>query len=242
MNLEKTLQNYGLNEKQAKIYLACLELGTAPVSKISQKSGILRSTSYEILKSLQEMGLISTFLKKKVKYFTAENPQKAIDIAKQKAKLLETAIPQLRALYGNAKTRPTVRFYQGEKQMKMIMEEVLKEAKELLSFGSASDLLSIMGDYWPKFVERRAKKKIPAKVILWESETAYERKKTGPAVLREVRIVPAKYKNHGLMFTWANKVAMFSFQKDLTALVIESEELANVQKTMFYYMWNTAGE
>ena len=238
MKLENILLNYGLNEKQAKIYLACLELGSASVQRISQKADMARSTCYEVLESLQKQGLVSTFRKKSVKYFSAEDPQKAVTIMKQKTDILEAALPQLRALHGDSRVRPTVRFYQGDQQMKIIMEEVLNEAKIARGFGSASGLLLVMNDYWPTFVERRAKKRIPARAILWESKIAHERKKSGPSVLREVRIIPAKYKNDGLIFLWANKIGMFSFKKDLTALVIESEELSHVQKTMFDFIWD----
>ena len=37
MKLEQTLKDYGLKEKQIKVYLACLQLGTGPVVKIAQK-------------------------------------------------------------------------------------------------------------------------------------------------------------------------------------------------------------
>ena len=52
MRLEQTLKDYGLKEKQIKVYLACLQLGTGSVVKIAQKAGMPRSTVYEILESL----------------------------------------------------------------------------------------------------------------------------------------------------------------------------------------------
>lgn len=236
MDLEKTLKNYGLSEKQAKIYLACLELGSASVQKISQKTGLARSTCYEVLESLKELSLVSTFQKKKVKYFSAEEPQKVISSAKDKVDLLEQALPQLRALYGQAKNQPTVRLYQGKIGMKLILEEVLKEAKEILVFSSADDLFATL-DFYPDFVKWRIKQKIPAKVILRESALAKERQRLGPQELREVKIIPADYDYHGLIYIWGKKIAMFSFKKDLAALVIESEELAKVQKAMFDNLW-----
>lgn len=239
MNLEKVLQNYGLTEKQAKIYLACLELGSASVNKISQKSGILRSTSYEILQSLHEMGIVSTFLKKKVRYFSADDPRQIIDIAKQKMEMLENALPQFRAIYGISKTKPTVKFYQGKEQMNLVMEEILKEARELLTFASSDDFFTVLADYCPKFIERRVKNKIPIKAITIDSEKARERKLVGPQILMEVRIIPKAYQHHGLTFIWANKMAMFSFEKDLSVLVVENEELTNTQKSMFNYIWDT---
>jgi sugar-specific transcriptional regulator TrmB len=238
MDLEKTLENYGLDEKQAKIYLATLELGSASVQKISQKAGLPRSTCYEVLETLSQKGLISTFLKKKIKYFSAEEPEKIIDLTREKIQGFEKALPQFRALYGEARIRPTARFYQGEQGIKIILDEILKEADELLAFSSAEDLFSALPDF-PRFVEKRVKKKIPSRVILRESEKAQERKALGPKELRQVKIIPASYDYHGLIYIWHNKIAMFSFKKDMLAIVIESKELAQVQKAMFELIWNS---
>lgn len=240
MNLEKILNNYGLTQKQAKIYLACLELGSASVTKISQKAGLARSTSYEVLESLQQQKLISTFRKKNVQYFSAEEPQKAINIAKEKAELLEQALPQLRAIQGISVMKPSVRFYQGKEEMKIILNEILEEADKLLSFGSSDDVFSVLSDYFPKFIEQRVKKKIPIRGITFESVKARERKQIANQILMKIKVIPKEYQHNGLTFIWKNKVAMFSFKKDLTALVIESEELMKIQKSMFDFMWDNS--
>lgn len=238
MDLEQTLKNFGLTEKQAKVYLACLELGSASVQQISRQANVPRTTCYELLEQLRGQGLVATFKKKKFQHYSAEDPQKAIALVHSKVKLLEQAFPQLRALYGAAKHRPAVRFYQGTQGMKMILEEVLAEARQLRSFGSADDLFATL-DFYPEFVKRRVKKKIAVQAIARESAKARERQRLGPKELREIRIIPASYEHHGLIFAWGSKVAMFSFRKDLAALIIESEELARVQTAMFDALWGS---
>ena len=42
-----------------------------------------------------------------------------------------------------------------------------------------------------------------------------------------------------MVFIWQNKIAMFSFKKDMEALVIESEELSKIQKAMFDVIWDS---
>ena len=53
----KQLTDVGLNEKEAKIYLASLECGTQPTAKIAETAGYNRITTYTILEKLpkQEM-------------------------------------------------------------------------------------------------------------------------------------------------------------------------------------------
>jgi len=241
MSLIKTLKNFGLNEKQAKIYLACLELGSASVYKIAQKSGYPRSTCYDVLDGLKQKGLINTFLKKKVKFFTVEDLKNLITLQKEKLNILEDSLPQLNALYGITKERPTVRFYQGKEQMKMILREILKDANEFVAIGSADDVFKGIGDYFYKFVKERVKRKIPIRVIIPDSAKARERRRLGHKELRQTKIINKKYFHHGMVFIWGNKIAMFSLKKELVALVIESEELAQTHLAMFEFMWETGG-
>jgi sugar-specific transcriptional regulator TrmB len=239
MNLEKTLFEYGLKEGHAKVYLAALELGSASIQKISQKAMLPRSTTENILESLHEKGLLSTFRKRRIRFFSAEDPHKIIQLAKSRASLLEQALPEFMALYGEAKVRPTVRYYQGKQAMKQILEEALDEAKEILFFSSSDDLFNTLIEDFPEFVKKRAAKKIPAKVILRDSAKARERQRLGPQELREVKIIPSSYNYHGMIMIWKNKISMFSFNKDLSAVVTESEELAETQRALFYLGWNT---
>ncbi|MFH1292475.1 MAG: helix-turn-helix domain-containing protein [bacterium] len=238
MNLNKLLQNQGLSNKQASVYLACLELGSSSVQKISQKSGLARSTVYEILAVLKRKSLVSSFKKKTVKYFTAQDPEQVMRLAQTNVDALKEAMPQFNAIFGNSQNRPTTRFYQGNQGMRMILEEILNEAKELMSFASVDDLFEELGDYFYKFVEKRIKKKIPVKVLLCvDSPKARERQKLAPMQLRQIKILSGDHQHHGLIYIWGNKIAMFSFVNDQVAVVIESKELAQVQKAMFNYLW-----
>lgn len=235
--IEKVLRDYGLNEKQASVLLACLELGSGSVQQIAQKAGLPRSTVYETLEILREQGFVSTFLKKKIRHFSAEEPERMVRIAEQKAEAIQAALPQLEALVGKNRKRPTVRFYQGNEQMKLIFEEILNEADAFISFGSIDDLFREMGDYWNEFVCRRVKLKIPARVILADSPLARERQRLGPKELRTVKIVIAERAFHGVMLIWKNKISMFSFIEDYVAVVIESLQLADMQRAMFEHLW-----
>jgi sugar-specific transcriptional regulator TrmB len=49
-----TLQEYGLSEKEAKVYLTILELGTNIASTIARRSEIKRVTVYTILDDLKK--------------------------------------------------------------------------------------------------------------------------------------------------------------------------------------------
>ena len=49
---EKQLKSLGFSEKEARVYLALLELGPSTTTEIARKSKINRTTGYDILESL----------------------------------------------------------------------------------------------------------------------------------------------------------------------------------------------
>jgi len=176
--VEKVLKNLGLNDKEIKIYLACLRLGPSPVRKIAQESGVNRGTAYDILRSLIKLGLVSYYHKDKNQYFIAENPEKLKEALDQKQKDLEKTkleiseiIPQLRSIYDDASNEPVVKFYEGELGIKKVLQDVLSHCdksqdqnKEYYVY-SSSTLKKYLYDTYPEFSNDRIKANIKVKVI-----------------------------------------------------------------------------
>ncbi|MFA5023886.1 MAG: helix-turn-helix domain-containing protein [Patescibacteria group bacterium] len=238
MKIEKVLEKHGLNEKQIKVYLSSLELGPASVKKISQKAGLVRTTVYEVLESLKQKRFVNSFLKKTVKYYNAEDPEQIIRLAKNNIEDLQGILPELKALGGEARQRPAIRFYQGQDGIKLIMEEILKEAKELISFGSSDDLFREMGEYHQSFLKRRIEKKIPLRVILKDTPRSQARKDLEKQQLRQVKLLSPSSEFNGLIYVWENKIAMLSFKNDLIGIVVESKVLAETERELLNGLWN----
>ena len=86
MEIIKNLQEQGLSEKEAKVYVACLELGDTTAGDVSFKSKLPRTLVYDLLSKLIEKGLIAYVIKNNIKYFKASEPQQFIKILKEKQK------------------------------------------------------------------------------------------------------------------------------------------------------------
>ena len=51
--------------------------------------------------------------------------------------------------------------------------------------------------------------------------------------------MPDQYDHHGMVLIWGDKITLFSFKKEIIALVIESKELAQTQRAMFNFIWDS---
>ncbi|MDO8626538.1 MAG: helix-turn-helix domain-containing protein [Candidatus Magasanikbacteria bacterium] len=237
MKLENTLQKFGLTRREALLYLATLELGSASVQKIAVKSGLVRSTAYEVLERLREKNLVTTYLKKKIRWYSAEDPNQIVGFAESRVNVLKSALPELNALAGKTRRRPSIRFYEGKNEIEIIFDEILNEADTLLGLSSSDDLFRELSSVHKQFLERRISKKIPLRVILRDTPHARARQAAGKNELREVKLLPNTSEFHGLIYIWKNKIAQFSIAGDFVASVTESAEVANMQRAWFEALW-----
>ncbi|HEY1074762.1 MAG TPA: helix-turn-helix domain-containing protein [Patescibacteria group bacterium] len=114
------LVKLGLSEKEAKVYLATLELGTDTAQNIALKADVNRATTYVTLEKLMNQGLVTTSEEGKKTVFTASDPHELTHYLEEqkreiesKKQYLDGAISQLMAVYNAKSGKPTVRFYQG---------------------------------------------------------------------------------------------------------------------------------
>ena len=140
MLLSQVLEQMGLNDKESKIYLACLELGPASILEIAKKAAINRVTAYYIIEGLRQKNLISVTIKKKKKLFVAAEPEEIIKLLKEKEEAFISILPQLHALNNLIVKKPRIRFYEGEDGIINVYKDCLRDKKEILAWGYISDM------------------------------------------------------------------------------------------------------
>ena len=106
------LRNLGFSEKEAKIYLALLEMGTGTAMTISKKADIKRPTTYLILEELKKKGLVSEIPEQK-HVFAAENPEVLQKNLKQNLANLGELLPIFKAKF-NRGEKPKIKYYEGK--------------------------------------------------------------------------------------------------------------------------------
>jgi sugar-specific transcriptional regulator TrmB len=69
------LINFGFSLNEEKVYLACLELGLAPISVIAKKANLKRTTVYEVIKKLAKKGVSELFFEKQYSFLHSSRTQ-----------------------------------------------------------------------------------------------------------------------------------------------------------------------
>jgi sugar-specific transcriptional regulator TrmB len=134
-----TLKKIGLEETEAKVYLALLQIGTAGASEIARQAGVSRTLCYHGLEKLGWFGLVDrTHRRGKIARFTAVSPKYLVQYVKDKKRVwekreqdIQNELPKLLDLYKVA-DKPSVRFQEGVEGMKSIYWETLESKETIL--------------------------------------------------------------------------------------------------------------
>lgn len=233
--LEKT----GLSQKEARVYVAALEIANGTTQMIAECAGLPKSTTADIIKKLQKVGLVHAYMKGKRTYFAPADPTQLKRRLEMQQDALEHIFPELDALYGASEQKPRVRYFEGKKGLGIVLKEILSEAKELMCISSIQDLFDKLSEYYPQFTTQRVAHKIPIRIIARDSEKARDRQKMGSKELRRVKIIDTEIPFKALVYVWNNKLAMMTLKEDFMIVVIESKDIALTHKALFEWLWES---
>ena len=119
--------------------MAVLELGEGNIQDISKKSGVKRTTVYDILNSLKEKKLISSINKGKKAVFSAEDPRKLDGQLDEKKETLKKILPELLSITNLLDKKPTIKFYEGDEGIKEVYKDTLNYPdQELVAWVTAA--------------------------------------------------------------------------------------------------------
>ncbi len=241
--LYKQLQDAGLNENEAKIYLAALELGQTSVSRIARKSGIKRTTVYLSLENLMQKGLMSAIKKDGKIHYYGEDPRNLERIMEERKQKISTLVPQLLAFTNLIDNKPEIRFFEGEEGIKdVIMDSLNYGTKEILMMFSESYLSDFEEDFFEKvYRPERIKRRISSRVLMPNNEQMLNFSSNNPQSLRQSRFLPPNlFKiNIQIMLYEKNKISILSY-KEKFAFIIDSQAIYESFKSIFETLWATA--
>ena len=238
---EIALKDLGLSEAEAKAYLALLELGSSTIKPIADKANLPRTSIYNFIERLIEMGLVSKIIVRGRSRFTATDPNRLLELQKQRLKSLESSLPALLTLFNDTGTKPKISYLEGPTQISQIVREETRCKKEALYIWPGESALKSVGGakVMNEVDNTRIKKGVWVKTIRFrQKDIRYALSKNGPKYLRDLRWAPPEITiNMGLGIYDTGKVGFFSSPKENFGILIESKEVQELMTTLFRLLW-----
>ena len=247
MSLEDELNRLGLDRKEARFYLAALELGQASVRLIADKAKISRTNAYDVMARLLVKGTVTqvergTAGSNKKFDVIAVDPSRLINLLEEQRSIAEGILPELRSIHHRSTVRPRVRLYEGLEGIRTVLYDTLNcRSKRLLGILSMRDLLEVPGRAeTEEYIRQRIKAGISLRVLRSREKDVGDVWATSAAEMREVRYTPP-----GMVFTmttwiYDEKVAIVSSRRENFGMTIESEELARMQENLVSVLWTVS--
>ena len=140
--LTDIIQQQWLSKNESKAYLAVLELGVSPVSRIARKIDERRENTYHILEELEKKWFIRSVIMNKITHYSAISPEELLDIQQWKIKSLMWIMPQLTALWSWGENKPKVSLFDWSvvtltfvpQAVKPIIERAIKPARTAFEY------------------------------------------------------------------------------------------------------------
>lgn len=239
------LEKLGMTDKEVKVYLKLLELGTSGANSLALRLSENRTTTYSLLLSLQKKGFVSHYVRAGVKIFVPTEPNVLINKYMEGAKGLVGMLPQLLALSNTAASKPKITFYEGVSGIKQIAEillEVPGSVRESFMGLNEATVHPEMKKYLEEdFLPRRIESKILYRgIVAGYVPMTKQYPQTEKGHLRELKYVDPKIfplKIHVDIFP-RNKVAIYSYDKDdMIGVIIEHEHFFTTMKSVFRLAW-----
>jgi sugar-specific transcriptional regulator TrmB len=245
----KQLQNLGLNETEAKVYLALLKVGGASVGSLSRESGIARTTLYYSIEELKKKGFVFEKVIDQKRRLIPRSPEflekqakNQANKANEVARSISDIIPALKKLAKEDSSFSTVNHYQGKESVWEVFEIILRTNRDSYWYGFGSNFLENYD--FDSFVNNFSKKrrqygKTKSYNIIPAFPEASKIAKRGEIDFQEFRFLPADESFDAGVCIFGNKEAIFSYDKGLTATIIEGIAVSTIMQTMFQTIWES---
>ena len=241
MELQEALQTTGLNEKEASVYTALLQLGRASAYSVSIKSGLKKPTTYVILEQLIEKGMAQRVPRVKKQLYFANSPEQVFAVAEEKLNVAKRKLPELMAMARIDENKVSTVFYEGMAGMKKLMEYGFKEhegAEMLGFFATDKDVKPELSDYFKsEWAPEMKKRHITMRGVAPRDPALTHYRKSDTEYGRTIKPIPLKDYSSEVAIMILGDIVKIEDYKNLQGIAIENTDVAKAFTQVFEMLW-----
>jgi predicted DNA-binding transcriptional regulator len=246
------LQKIGLSKGEIKVYSALLDLGSASLNAIQEKTAIERRNIYDILNKLIEKGLASYIVEKRHKTYQLTHPKKILGYLEDKEREIENTknklkprVEEIIQQYNMSKNDTKAEVFRGNEAIKTILVELLEYDESFWmggnNFEKEKAVPRNLQVYFSHWMEKRAKQgHIMNDLVSYKSffkglepEKTEEHKKQ----LYKFCSLPEGIDVPMVIIIFGTKVAQIQWGGQSFAFVLDSDKIKTSYLQYFKHFW-----
>jgi sugar-specific transcriptional regulator TrmB len=231
-------QRLGFDEKEARAYLALLELGQATAAETAKHAGLKRAIAYHVIERLKKSGYAYDVVgKHKVKRFAASDPMRVLQNTRTALEDFRFFLPVIRALQDKGREKPRIEFLEGLDSVIATYRDY-ERGKNIRYFSSIERVNTIMPQEVETFVQRYEAGLVKAKAKHLLTDTPEDRKWAAKIIPfgQQIRFLPKEMKIE-MDFAIVDGVLGITSFDPLFIVVIHSEKIAHSAAQLFDLAW-----
>lgn len=247
-HLLQSLSYYGFSTKESKVYLASLELGSAPWATIARRASEKRATVYSILKEFVKKGIATSVVRNHVTYFSVISPKILAENLENNASNFKISVPELLAITDKIGKQAKVQFFEGLEGIKHMYDQTLETPEHTLyAFLNPSIAAPELQSYLNAvYLPKRLANNMTAHVLLsgnqdhsWVYQPLKGKSKANK--LTHIRTAPRTLQcfDNEVNIFGKDKVCIFNFSsQEMSGIIIQSQSFYNTMKHIFEFIWS----
>jgi DNA-binding MarR family transcriptional regulator len=246
MNIPDALHTIGLNEKEAAVYMALLQLGRASAYSVAEKSGLKRPTAYVVLEALIKKGLAARVPRERKQLYIAVSPDQAFAVAEEKLVLAKQKLPELAAMTKGESTKVRTIYFEGVEGIKQLVEYRVKEmrGKEMVGFWATDknvdpELSRYFKEEWGPL---SGKLGITMRGIVPDDPALKFYRDVDAKYGRTMKTVPPEQYSSEVAIDVLGDLVRIQDYKNLQGVALENIDVAKTMREIFEMVWKSLPE
>ncbi len=237
---EEAIKALGFSEKEAKVYLALLEVGIGSAVSVARKAGVKRPTAYIILDELIMKGAAFTVPQSKKKLYRAVPPQNIFELYEEKFEKAKRILPEIQAISKQESYKPQVLLYEGVEGVKEVLRYGIKRltGKELRGFYAKTtpETLKVFDNY-KDYNDFLRENKIKVRGVAPKDSSLASFREQDKEYGREFREIPKEKYSADIAIDIGDTFIRFFDPVNLQGLIIENPAIAKTMGEIFEMVW-----
>lgn len=240
VKLLKVLKEVGLNENEAKVYLALLSLGPSGIQNIAGTAQIKRTTCYSVIESLKLLGLVRSELVGWKKMLVAIDPEHLGNLLEQRRKKFQESLQEFKILSHAQEKGGIIQYFEGLEAVKSVYETLIRDVKpheDYMVISNQDDWYRLDPHYFEKFLRRRAKLNITIRLLLIDSPFAKKHQQIQKVYNETIKTLPKNTKFKVNLVITPERIAIHQLTLPIMAIVIENKSIITMLQQLFEVIW-----
>ena len=242
--ITKKLEEIGLTNAEAQVYLCLLKLGEAKVGQIINLAKVSSSNVHDALEKLVKKGLVSFIVKNNIREYFPSHPQnlkllinKEKETIKEKESKLSSLLVNLLAVQKINEPMQNAEVYTGLNGIKSGFKKLLQtmhKGQEFLFFYKYDELnVKVVHEFFSKMDIEDYYNRLPTRGLFSLEYKRFfkERKKNK---------INAKFTNHPIPSSvnlYGDKVFIIAWREEPIGFLIQSKEVTQTFEELFEDVW-----